>query len=79
MHTLWTGTIGNDDRSNYFDDLHKNIGDSHVLSQCDTNMCTQINSAMCVSCEKQFFKRMMVITSLLYGEIFSHRAGTGLQ
>ena len=38
--------IGKDDRSDYSDDLHECIGDSHVsvmTSECDTNLFAQIN------------------------------------
>ena len=41
-----TRMIGKDDRSDYSDDLHECIGDSHVsvmTSECDTNLFAQIN------------------------------------
>ena len=47
VYALWTSTIGKDVRSDYSDDLHECIGDSHVsvmTSQCDTNLCAQINT-----------------------------------
>ena len=47
VQALWTGKIWKDDWSDYSNDLHECIGDSHVYvmaSQCDTNLCAQINS-----------------------------------
>ena len=47
VHSLWTGTIVNDDRSVYSDDMYECIGDLHVsvmMPQGDTNICAQINT-----------------------------------